>query len=831
MLGSFLRDTRFAWRNLRRTPVVTAVAVLSIALGIAATTSVFSVVDAALFRPPPLSEPDRLAILLVTRQEPGAPLTMQRWSWPRSRLLRERNRSFERVASFSSSVLALTDDVPEPVTAEVVSSDYWPLLRIQPIDGRVFTPDEDEGAGAHPVALIGQDLLQRRFGGDRSLVGRMIRLNGISLRVVGIIPHGFNGLSGTAQLWVPATMAPRLSYGDYLVTNQNFISVAGRLRAGVTLEQARAELAVLGAEIDRAAPSQSSNPAARFAATALSLNDARIDPTTRRPMFLLLAAAGCLLLLACANVAGLLLGRAVSRRREIAIRVATGASRGRIVGQLLSEAGLLAIGGGVLGILIAVPSASQLAFPSAMARGRNFYGAVGEFATPQVDARVLFTCIVLCAVTTIAFGLLPAFRATRVDLTSDLKDGGAGGGVAGRRSQIGARQWIVGAETALAAALLFCGGALIASWRRMETTDLGFERTHLLTFMVRPSDVRYPAPKAPAFIDRVLAEVTRVPGVQAASVDGCTPLATGCANTTLYIVGREQPARSDAPGVLRHYVGPDHFRALDVPVLRGRTFNTGDRAGSPRVAIINQTAAKRFWSNEDPIGQRVWFGGGSNFDRPDSSAEIIGIVGDVAYQQLDSRPFQPDFYTPYAQFTYATRFVLVRTAGDPSAIVPEMRRAVRAADPDLALFDVRTMTERMHESWSRLSYQIRLLTTFAVVALVLAGTGIFAVIIHTIGDRRREIGVRVALGATPSQIIAIVGNRGARPALIGLAIGLLVAFAIGRAMSSLVYGVRALDPAVSGMVLVTTVAVVLLATYLAARRALLIQPVDALKQD
>ena len=831
MPDTLLRDIRFAWRNLRRTPVLTAVAVLSIALGIAATTSVFSVVDAALFRPPPLSEPDRLAILLITRQAPGEPLVMQRWSWPRTRILRERNRSFERVASFSSSVQALTDDIPEPVTAEFVSSDYWPLFRVQPLAGRVFAPDEDEGAGAHPVVLVGHDLWQRRFGGDPALVGRMISLNGVSLRVIGIIPQRFKGVSGTAQLWVPATMAPRLTYGDYLVTNQNFISVAGRLRPGVTLEQARAELAVLGEEIDREAPSQSSNPASRFAATALSLNDARIDPTTRRPMFLLLAAAGCLLLLACANVAGLLLGRAVSRRREIAIRVATGASRGRIVRQLLAEAGLLAIGGGVLGILIAIPLANQLAFPSAMARGSNFYGAIGEFATPQVDARVLLCCIFLCAVTTMVFGLIPAFRATRIDLTSDLKDGGAGGGVAGRRSQIGSRQWIVGTETALAVALLFCGGALVASWKRMEATDLGFDRTHLLTFMVRPSDVRYPAPKAPAFIERVLAEVSRVPGVQAASVDGCTPLATGCANTTLYIMGRDQAKPNDAPGVLRHYVGPDHFRALNVPLLRGRIFNAGDRAGSPRVAIINQTAARRFWPNEDPIGKRVWFGGGSTFDRPDSSAEIVGIVGDVAYQQLDSRPFQPDFYTPYLQFTYATRFVLVRTAGDPSAIVPELRQAVRAADPELALFDVRTMTERMHESWSRLSYQIRLLTTFAIVALILAGTGIFAVITHSIGDRRREIGVRIALGATSTQIVGLIGNRGARPAMVGLGVGLVAAVAIGRAMASLVYGVKAVDPTVSVAVVVTTVVVVLLATYLAARRALFIQPVEALKQD
>ena len=833
MLETLLRDVRFAWRSLRRTPVLTAVAVLSIALGIAATTSVFSVVDAALFRPPPLSEPDRLAILLITRAEPNAPLAMERWSWPRSRLLRQTAQSFDRIASFSPSVLALTDDVPEPVNAEVVSSDYWPVVRVQPSEGRAFTADEDEGAGAHPVVLLGFDLWQRRFGGDRSVVGRMIGVNGVSLRVIGIVPRGFHGLSGRAQLWVPATMAPRLSYADYLVTNQNFMSVIGRLKPGVSLEEARAELAVVGAEIQRVAPSRFNNTSTRFAATALSLNDARIDPTTRRPMFLLLAAAACLLLLSCANVAGLLLGRAVSRRREIAIRVATGASRNRIVGQLLAEAGMLAVGGGVLGVLIALPMGAQLAFPSAMSRGRNFYGSIGEFATPRIDARVLMCCVVLCAITTIAFGLMPALRATRVDLTRDLKDGAAGGGVGGRHLRFGgeARQWIVGGETALAVALLFCGGALLASWRRLDSTELGFDRSQLMTFMIRPSEVRYPTTKAPALIDKVLAEIARVPGVEAATVDGCTPVATGCASSTLYVMGRVQSKPEDAPGVLRHYVGPDHFRTLDVPLVRGRTFNANDRAGAPRVAIINQLAGRRFWPNEDPIGKRVWFGGGSNFDRPDSSAEIVGIVGDVAYQALDSRPFQPDFYTPYAQFTYATRFVLVRTRGGPNAVVPELRRAVRAADPDLALFDVQAMTDRMHDSWSRLSYQIRLLTAFAIVALVLAATGIFAVIAHSIGDRRREIGVRIALGATPTQIITLIGNRGARPATIGLGIGLVAALMIGRVMASLVYGVRAVDPAVSGTVLVTTLVVVLLATYLAARRALLIQPVDALKQD
>jgi len=829
-MESMIRDFRFARRNLARTPVLTAVAILSIALGIAATTSVFSVVDAALFRPPPLKGADRLAILLMTEDQPQQPTQYTRWSWPQTRLLRDRARSFERIASFSQSVLALTDGIPEPVTAEIVSSDYWPLLRLQPAFGRAFTGDEGEGSGDHAVAIIGYDLWRRRFGGD-SIVGRAISVNGVSTKVIGVAPRDFKGLSTRAQLWLPPGIAPRVSYAGYLTTDQHFISVVGRLRDGVTLDESRAELTVVGAEIGRLTATSDPKPGVRAAATALTLNEARIDPTTRRPMLLLLAAAGCLLLLACANVAGLLIGRAVTRRREIAIRVATGASRGRIIRQLLAESALLAVAGGVSGVLIALPLAGQLSFPTAMARGRNFYGAIGEFANPGIDLRVLAWSIVLCAVTTVAFGLWPAFRAARVDLTRDLKDGAGSGRSSKRRERFGARSWIVAIETGLAVALLFSGGTLVASWRRMEATDLGFDRSHLVTFMIRPSEVRYPAPKAPALIDRVLSEIARVPGVEAASVDGCTPLATGCANSTLHVIGRDETRGLPAPGVLRHYIAPDHFKVLKVPLVRGRVFTTADRPGAPRVAIINEMAARRFWPNEDPIGKRVWFGGGSSFDRPDSSAEIVGIVGDVAYQQLDSRPFQADFYTPYAQFTFASRYVLVRVSGDPSAIVPELRRAVRTADASLALFDVQSMTERMHDSWSRLSYQIRLVATFAIVALVLAGTGIFAVIMNAIGDRRREIGVRVALGATSSQIVSLVGEIGAKPAVVGLVFGFVASIGIGRAMSSVVYGVRTFDVGVSVVVIALTTLVVLAATYLAARRALAVEPIEALKQE
>lgn len=818
MIEELIRDLRFGARSLARTPVVTIAAVFSIALGIAATTSVFGIVDAALFRPPPLERPGELAAIYMTYREPNSPVERVRWSWPRYRLLSRLNTSFEQVASFTVSVLAITNDGAEPVNAEVVSSAYLPVLRIQPIAGRTFTAAEDDAA-SEPVALIGHDLWQRRFAGERSVIGQTISLNGVSLAIVGILPRGFVGLSGRAQVWVPPTFPARATYAEYLTTNQAFISVVGRLKPGVGIERARSELATLGAAID------SSSPAG---ATAMTLNEARVDPSTRTPMLMLLAAVACLLLLSCANVAGLLLGRAVSRRREIGIRIATGASRGRIIQQLLVESAIIAVAGGAIGVLVAIPVTANAGLPAAMWRGRNFYGALGEFSTPVVDARVLFVAFAVCALTTLVFGLVPSLQATKLDVSAALKSGVGAATSRGRRFD--PRRAIVGAEAALALILLVSGGLLAASWRRLVATETGFDRTNILTFLVRPSEVKYPLEKAPALHDALLAEIERLPGVIAASVDGCAPLGTGCATTSLYIVGRPVPARGEAPGVLRHYVGPNHFRTLAVPVVRGRVFDGRDRAGAPRVAIINQLAAKRFWPSEDPIGKRVWFGS-STFNSPDSSAEIVGIVGDVAYQALDARPFQPDFYTPYAQYTFASRTVLVRTRGDPSAMVSDIRRAVTRIDPGLAMFEVRTMEERMGDSWARLSYQTKLLSAFAAIALLLAATGIFAIVAHVIDDRRREIGVRVALGAAPVQVLTAVGESGARPALIGLCVGAIGAMFTGRALASAVYGVRAFDPIVIVAVMVVLTTVIVAAAYLAARRALHVEPVEALRSE
>jgi putative ABC transport system permease protein len=627
---------------------------------------------------------------------------------------------------------------------------------------------------------------------------------------------------------MPVTMAPQVTYADYLVTNQNFISVVGRLRDGFTLKQAQAELAVLGGDVDRRFPIADLDPRERVSATAVAINDARIDPSTRRPLLLLLAGAACLLLLACANVAGLLLGQVANRRREVALQAALGATRGRIVRQLLVEASLLALAGAAVGVAITLAFTSHAGVPAAAFRARNFYGAMGEFASPRVDARILAFSLTLGAATVLLFGLLPAIQSTRVDLKQALNDAGRGAVGFGSMRM---RHLLVAAETALALVLLVAGGSFAASVRAFSHTNVGFDRRNLIAFTIRPSDVKYPAPKAPALISRVLEEVRRVPGVEAASVDGCAPMSTGCASSTLYIEGRPWSSPTAAPFVLRHYVAPEHFRALATPVLRGRAFNDADRAGSEHVTIINETAAKRFWPDEDPIGRRVWFGGGSTFDRPDSAATIVGVVGDVAYQPLDDHPVQADFYTPYTQFTYAYRTVLVRTRGDLRGVFTEMRRAVQRASPELAIFEPRTMEQHAGDSWTRVTYQTSVLVAFALVALLLAAGGIFAVIAQVIADRTNEIGVRVVLGAAPRQVLAAVGAHGLRPAAIGVVVGLLAGLGVGRALAAFLYGVPSLNVVVLGGVAGVVVVVALVATYLGARRALSVSPMDALRSS
>lgn len=815
-----------------RTPLGLGV-VMTVALATAACTAVGALVDAALLRPPPFHDPGRLAILYITQQSATGVVTRRRWSFPRFELLRGlvRPSLFSEVASFSrGSTLTLTGDgEPEPVESETVSAGYFRTLEVQPVLGRTLTAAESEKALAHAEVLVGHDLWRRRFGGDSGVIGRHVAINRVEFTVVGILPPSFHGLTGRAELWITPGMAAAITYADYLVTNQNFVSVVGRLAPRVTLAQALAALGGIGASIDRVAPSVPDAPGDRFAATALSLNDARVDPTERQWVLLLLAGVGFLFLLACANVANLLIVRALARRRELAIRSALGATGSALRRIVFTEGAVLALVGAVAGTVLAALAVPALAVPARLISPRNMYGSLGAFADPTVDTRFVGVAIIVSVLAAVLCASVPALLPQGFDLTRDLKDGAPNVTLTASPRRLNARSMMIALETALALMLLVAGGLMAESYRRLRNAPLGFAPERILSFWIRPSEVDFPPWRAPSLIDRVLAEIQRVPGVVAATVDGCTPASTGCANSTLYVIGRPQPRAEDAPPVLRHYIAPGHFATLGVPLLRGRLFDASDRAGSRRVAIINRLAAERFFPNEDPIGKRVWFGGGSNFDRPDSAAEIVGIVGDVAYQSLDERPMQPDFYTPYPQFTYASRAVLVRSLGSPAVLVPAMRQAVRRADPSLALYDVRTIEERLGDMSAGRRFDTLLLTGFAVIALLLAAMGIYAVVAHSVAQRTREVGIRIALGATGERVVAMVVREGMTVPVVGLAAGILGSLATTRLIRATLYGVSATNPLVYILLTVLLGACAAIACYLPARRAASVDPVEALK--
>jgi predicted permease len=445
-----------------------------------------------------------------------------------------------------------------------------------------------------------------------------------------------------------------------------------------------------------------------------------------------------------------------------------------------------------------------------------------------LDWRVIAFAVMVGASTTLIFGLVPAIRATRTDLTGDLRRGAYG---LGASTSSGLREAIVALELGLAVVLVVGCGLLLASYSRLRTTPLGFEPDRLLTFMIRPPEVRYPPATAPLLIDRVLEEISQVPGVDAVTVDGCAPLTMQCATAAVHIVGRPLPPGAEAPVVSRHYVAPDHFQVLGAAMVRGRGIEAGDRAGRPHVVVINEAAVRRFWPNAEPIGQRVWFEGAQAFDRPDASAEIVGIVRDVAYRPLDEEPIQPGFFTPYAQFTYATRMVLVRAQGDPRRLVGAVATAVRRADPDLALFDVQTMDERARLSWSKQRAQTSLLLIIATIALTLAATGVYAVTAFFVTSNRREIGLRIALGASAARIARHSLARTARMGVVGGAVGMLGGVATSQVLRATLYETSPLDPVVYVAAGVVLAAAFLAASYVPIRRAMHVDPVEILRSE
>ena len=803
---------------------VAAVAILMLALGISATTTMFSVVYAALLRPLPFSEPDRLVIVYNMRVTARDGTQRLRWSWPHIVELQRTVTTIESVASLTGPSIGISGDGDaEQIDGEVVSSRYFEALRVAPTAGRTFSHEEDTLAGAQAVAIVSDRLWRRRYNADPALVGNTIRVNDVPLTVVGIMPRGFAGLSGKADLWMPPPMAARLSYNDYLTTPQHFISVVGRLKPGVSLEQANAELGAIGSQF-----ADADSPATTgWSAAAIPVGRARVDPAVRTSALVLLAAAACVLIIACVNVASLLLARARTRRREIAIRLAVGSSRASIVRQLLAESLLLAGVAGTCGIAVAVWGAALFtrAAPAVIASGRNDYGAIATFSNPALDPRVLLFALAATVGTVLFFGLVPALAASKADVVTALKDdervGGRSRGLAG----------LVVSEVALAVLLLTGSGLLLESFWRMQGLRAGFTSDGVLTFWVRPSGSRYRPADGPAFLERLLTRVEAVPGVDAAAVSRCTPF-TGCARSVVFFPDRPVD-RSNAPGIGRHYVSADYFRTLGIPLIAGRALTIADRSGARPVAVVNETGARRFWPGENPIGKRAWFGTTTGpFSDPAHAVEIVGVAGDVKYEGVDQSetPDRADFYTSYLQFANPDTMVIVKTHAATS-VLSELRSAVAAVDPALPVYDVMTLEERVASAVARPRFDAALLTAFAGAALLLAAIGVYGVLSYSVSSRMREIGVRLALGADANRVVGLVLGEGLRLAAVGASIGLVAALAIARLLRGMLAAVAAPDPlmflAASALMLVVAGA----AALVPARRASAVDPIVVLRME
>lgn len=822
-LADLADDVRYAFRGLARRPGFTVAAVLMLAIGIGANTALYSAVDALLLRSLPFHEPERLVDIVQLPPESGdAP-----WSYPKFAYLRDAARSYSSMAAHVASQTTLTGEQPERVEVEEVTAAYLPTLGIEPAVGRDFPAELDVGAGARRVALISDALWQRRFGADPDVVGKVLSLNNNSWEIAGVLPPGFRGLSGRADALVNLTArSPDAVTQAWSLE----LSVIARLKDGVTPAQAASEARMLGPRIYDAFPMRagtlttSRNPE-KWTADARSLDAIRVAPALRRSLLVLFGAVGLVLLIACVNLANLLVARALARKQEIAVRLAVGASRGRLIRLLVTESLVLALLGGAASLAVAAAGTRALSAinPVETLRAQGLEGGIGavSFATIHLDARALAFTFGVAVIVGLLFGLVPAWRATRTDLSRDLKDGSAAAGT-GQRVGVSRRTLVV-AEVALALVLLAGSGLMIRSLGKLLAVDPGFDARNVLTLRlaVPPGEV---APDSmPGFYEQLQSEIAALPGVERVALGDCPPLSGGCNGTIMTFADRPQNASGNAMvGV--HWVSPSWFPTLRVPLKRGRIFEDTDRLGGPKVVLINEAAARQYFPGEDPIGKRVAvYQGGFH-----TGAEVIGIVGDVRFGTVDSTA-RPDVYISYGQARIPRMMIYVRTAGDPSALTPSVLEAVRRFAPRDPVYDIRPMTSRVASASAQARFSAILLGLFAAVALSLAVTGIYGVMSFAVAQRTREIGIRMALGADRGRVLSLVVREGAVLAGAGAAIGLALALAFTRVLRGMLYEVTTTDPWTYVAIVVVLGAAAMAASWLPARRAAGVDPTVALR--
>ncbi len=807
-----LQDLRYGVRMLLKRPGFTLVAVLTLALGIGANTAIFSVVNAILLRPLSYKEPDRL--VLINHNYPKLDLKAS-VSAPGYAHYRDHAQSFESVAAVTNWNVNLTGDgEPERLQGMAVTSNFFSTLGAETARGRVFVPEEDQPGGNH-VVILSDGLWRRRFGGDPALVGRSITLNGESSTIVGIMPPGFqfgSEFGQPAELWSPIAFTPQQLSPNNL-TNE-YLGVIARLKPNVTFQQAQTEMDTIAANLrQQYMPGLDSNS---WGLSLQFLHELVVGDI--RPTLLVLLAAVCfVLLIASANVANLLLARAASRQKEMAIRVALGANRRRVVRQLLTESILLALVGGALGLLLAMWGVDLL-----VALNQTNIPRAAEIG---LDGRVLAFTFGISLVTGLIFGLAPALHFSQSDFHGTLKEGGRSGAADARRRVRGV---LVVAEMALALVLLIGAGLMIKSFMRLQQVDPGFRPQHLLSMQVTLPGYKYQEPaQLAAFDQQALEQIKALPGVQSVGATSILPMSGNNSSGSFRIEGRDVPQGEQPPHGDRWSASAGYFQTMTIPLVKGRYFGERDTADAPGVAIIDETMARKYWPNEDPLGKRITFEGGRENPR---YREIIGIVGHVKHNGLEGES-RVQYYIPLAQRPTNNVYLVIRTANDPASLAGAVRGILRTLDKDLPVYKVTTMERLVADSMARQRFSMFLLGSFAVVALVLAAIGLYGVMAYMVTQRTHEIGVRMALGAQRRDVLKMVIGQGMLLSIIGVALGLVAAFALTRLMSSLLFGVSATDPLIFAAISLTLTSVALLACYIPARRATKVDPMIALRYE